>query len=335
MRGPMGESACLIDNWTLELAGVLLEQGTGGLITHQRLPLSADIKWGGTDGDRASDFDPEPSSQADECFAALANLLSALTLFDKVYFVRNGFERTWLRLPSFAASVGPLVEGLSVDNARARPLGLRDAHPSGLEAYVSQAAEYQCDLLVSPRRSHEFGRLLTRARPSYGDLANDLLDNLDHRISETIVELGSETLTAALLPGLRWPAISWLVLAKAEGRRDILPSVTRVRWQPEVVALRAALGHCAAAARSAVPFVELAARIPDAVRYALRNTGQLDPDRAALTVGFSVGFASFEKDIGSPIPKHLLFMRDLARCRFEWEASEGPWRRIFGDPRSA
>jgi len=325
----MGE--CLVDNWTLELAGVLVEQGVPGL-RGQR--LSAYLR--ALDESMISGVDLTRDAVADwadydDYFSALANLVSAILLFDNLSFARNGWEGSWQRLPAFSRQMSKVVAGRSQPESLSRYENslLPGRVEPGALFYLALASSMKCDLLLSPHRSAALQRCQPSREPSYAEYASDLLETIDRQLAERISKSGSALLAAEVLPNLAFPALASLVLSQVRHRSEILTAAMDLRNSRGLKDLRRVIAECVIDIKRRTPYARLVESVPDAIRLALRDVGSLDPDRSSISVGFSVFFFAVEKEVGALVPPYLLFLRDVVRCRLELAGFRSHMSRLF------
>lgn len=324
-------SRCLVDNWTLELAGVLIDQGIRSL-RGQRLAEY----FRAVDDSMMSGVDHTQDIMADwaeleDHFSAVTNLVSAMLLFDNLSFSRNGFEVTWQSLPGFSQQMGKIITG------RDEPAFLlkherqlvSDRVEPGVLFYLALSNSLRCDLLLSPRRSEVLQRCHRSQELTYGEYASDLLATMDRQLAERIRKSGSELLATKVIPNLTIPSLATLVLSQVTKRSEILTATMDLRNSSKLKDFRRIIAECVTNLKSGAPYARLVESVPDTIRLALQDVGRLDPDRSSISIGFSLFFFSVGKEVGAFVPPYLLFLRDLVCCRMEFAGIESHIKRLF------
>lgn len=324
-------SKCLIDNWTLELAGLLLDEGLSGIRRERLSRYHSALESSMVAGVDQTGEVLEDWTDFDDYFSALANFLSAMLVFEDLHFAKNGFESAWKRFPAFSQAMEGILKAREQPETITRIERRADLRrmDSGALFYLALSSSLDCDLLLSPRRSTALEKSQGRKSPSYGEYADDLLVTLDHKISERINTSRSDLLRATVIPDLQFPALATLVLSQAHSHSEILTAARDLRNSRELRDLRSVISDCVAEIKSGLPYARLIDTVPDAVRLALNDAGRLDSDGGSLSVGFSILFFSIEKEVGKIIPPYLLFLRDLAKCRLEFEGFASHIERLF------
>lgn len=331
MTGRSSQSICLLDNWSLECAAVLLEEGVEAIRNDLRSEYLKAVSESILVGHDISTNVVKSTYGLDVYFGALANLLISLVMFDEVVYVKNGFEASWHRFPAFAKKLSPIVLGQECPDSASREIEKKYSSLSdpGILYYSFLAKVFGANLLLNPLRAKHLVETRKSQQPLYGQFAFDLLKVLDTSLEGRINSLNSDLLETGIIPGLSIPPVAALVYSRASSRADILDTATDIRNSSQARDLRKALRECVGDLKATTKYPRLAEETVSAVGNAIRNIGILNPDEKGVSIGLSLMFVSLSYDIGKPTESYLLFLRDLAKCRLEMSGTSLHLKRLF------
>ena len=324
-------STCLIDNWSLECAAVLLEEGVESIkqeILKEYLDAVTESTLFGVD--LASNIEKTAYS-TDVYFGSLANLLTALVLFDEVLFINNGFEASWQRFPNFANQLINILHGTEWSDPSTKELE-REFGKSidpGLAYYCYLAKVINTDVLLNPLRAQNILEAVKDEKLSYGQFAFDLLNTLDVALQEKILSFSSQILQRGIVPNLTIPAIASLVYSIAPSKDKILETVIELRNSSGARDLRKTLQKCVGDLRASTNYPALVEDALEAVNKAIKKMGGFDSEETLGSAGFNLFFFSYAYDIPKPVESYVLFMRDVAKCRLELSGARLNIKRLF------
>lgn len=331
MANRSSQSICLLDNWSLECAAVLLEEGVESIRNELRSEYLKAVSESILIGQDISANVIKSIYGLDVYFGALANLLISLVMFDEVIYVKNGFEAAWHRFPAFAKKLSRAVLGQECPDSTSREIEKKYSQLSNpsILYYSFLAKVFGADILLNPLRAKQLIEASKSQQPSYGQFAFDLLKVLDKSLEGRIHSLNSDLLRTGTIPNLSIPPVAALVYSRASSKADILDIAIDIRNSSQARNLRKALRECVGDLKATTKYPRLAEEAVSAVSNAIRNIGILNPDEKGVSVGLSLMFVSFSYDIGKPTGSYLLFLRDLAKCRLELSGSSLHVERLF------
>ena len=227
----MKASSCIVDNWSLECAALVLEDGlrsiqAGKMFFHLRVlgdHIAAGIAREEGLPHHVTDLDT-PSVY----FGAPSNVLNALVLFDSLGFADNGFDSAWRQYTEFAAKMSPLLHALAPpQDERCAYNG--DLALGGARFYLEMARTHGADILLNPVRSGLMGKALNIGSFSYREYVEDLLSAVDNEVKTKLTESPSEILRMGAIPNLSLPPVFHMVLSNASSRTDVLDVAIQMR----------------------------------------------------------------------------------------------------------
>lgn len=118
---------CVIDNWSLEHAAILLDVNSD--ITAQKV-VSFEKNLGG-----------------------LSNFIHSLLLYKDRYFILNGFEKDWKKFSWFEARIKSAINGITLDELGIDWESSASYADKGIRNYLLTSKYFESDLIVAPERS--------------------------------------------------------------------------------------------------------------------------------------------------------------------------------------
>lgn len=293
-----GLQKSLIDNWSLELAGLLLNG--------------------------SEDF----FSVSDEAFidslGGLSNYINAILLYDETNFLENGFEAHWTRFDWFEKNTKIYVNAIN-------PTGLMidwDSEESysdkGIKNYLISSNQLCLDLFISPERANEITK---NSVPKIEQEFNTLLKKIDDRIQNEADPLWFENVKVGIDKNFILPSLTHYVLSEASNPDDLLKVILQLKESGKINTIRSKIDEITRNTKSAARFQK---DIENIIKNAFGVKSNSDkPWSIKLTVLYlftltrNFNFDFFKRK------EHLLFLKDVIACRSEAYGLDGDIQRIF------
>ena len=324
----MRKTRCLIDNWSIENAAILLYGGASE--AWQR------VKNGGIY--IIPDYEIKKSDlinlfqDIDLYLGAFSNLVSALILFDEVVYLKNGYEIGWMMDRGFSEQFTKIAVGekppsaKNYDSKQNNNLS-RDHKGTGYYCHTSKLLDAYP--ILSPARSDVIMKKANHNSLNYADFAFDLLNFLDINLKKCIESSDSKLLRFRFDPEFSLPALTHFVLSESSSRKDILNVALQIRDTAEVRDFRKVLSETALDYENALKYIKILKEAKSTIDNVFFSNSSQD------TVG-SVGINLLFLNISFNIKKRLfkqeryaLFLKDIARRRLENNMAADHIMRLF------
>ncbi|WKZ59874.1 MAG: hypothetical protein QY309_18685 [Cyclobacteriaceae bacterium] len=190
---------CIIDNWSLEHAGLLL--------------------------DDSNDISQKSNDSIINNLGGLSNFINALLLYKDSHFIMNGFEKDWKRFEWFDKNASAFIKGIELDELTINWNGPSAYENKGIHNYLFTSRYFESDLLVCPERSDE--KML-------GDLTIDnsfaeTLRLIDKKIAHEIDALNFRNTKIGISENFQFPSLLQYILSQASGRHDLLTVIMQLK----------------------------------------------------------------------------------------------------------
>lgn len=290
------QKKCIIDNWSLEHAGILLDDST--------------------------DLATRSSDKLVRNLGGLSNFISAILLYPEPYFIVNGFENQWKRFGWFDANASAFIKGFELDELTINWNGPSAYEHKGVHNYLFTSRYFGSDLLVCPERSEE--AILFSQNP--GNEFFETIKLIDKKINQELSESAFSKIKLGVESNFQLPALTQYVLSEASSRSDLLTVIMQLKSDGKIKILIKQIEERTATTKKAGEFEK---DIDNLVKEAL---GRPIVDDKSWTVQLSAYFVSASKSINQTFFKrseHLVFLRNLIACRTEAFKAQKDFERIF------
>ncbi|MBL7860085.1 MAG: hypothetical protein JNJ65_02905 [Cyclobacteriaceae bacterium] len=287
---------CIIDNWSLEHAGVLLES--------------------------TNDLDQSKHDSLIKNLGGLSNFITALLLYEDSYFPINGFEKDWKRFSWFETNASAFIEGVQLDELNVNWNSPASYEDKGISNYLLASRSYESDLLVCPERSEE----ITNYTESVDNVLVETLREIDKKIiHETNNSLLNKTKTG-IKRNFQFPSPTQYVLSEASTREDLLKVIMQLKSDGKIRKVISEIEQITSTTQGAGKF-------ENDIEYLVKKAfGRKVDDNHSWSISVSVPFFSISKSIDMDFfrrKEYLVFLKDLITCRAEAYRIEKDFQRIF------
>jgi hypothetical protein len=323
-------SKCIIDNWSLEYAAELLENGLKR-IQGRKVAEHLDRMKGYSEGG-VFPMEEVPSGLIEidtptVYLSALSNLLNGIVLFDQLVYVANGFEGTWRRYAEFEKKIHKQVDPLN-------PAGMPDSVFysdlvfGGIAYYLEMSKIHSCDVLLNVYRSTQLTKNLNLENLTYKDYIDDLLKSVDSEVKKKLDKSSSPLMRLGALANLRIPPIMHFVLSNSSSRNDILETAFQIRDLKTMKSLREKMDKIASSASSADQHFLLISELDEIAGNLHREIykGGISGSLGLSIPGISIGFGWKKKRCAKD---HRMFLKKLLWCRMEMNGAKKSIDRIL------
>lgn len=287
----------LLDNWSLEHAGVLLN----------------------------GDTDIEGMSQDNfiNSFGGLSNYINAILLYDQTNYLFNGFEKEWTRFSWFTKNTMPYVEGLSAQTLEIDWESEESYSDQGISNYLKSADSLGLDLFVSPERSAILkGKA---AKKSYSNL-DILLNNIDENILKEADTLWLPETQFSIIENFNFPSLTQYVLSETSTIHELMSVLLQMKHDGKINRIVNELNEIA---RDTKRSGRLQKDFENRIKLAFGDKSKSD---TFFTLKFSAWFFSINKTINLNYfnrKEHFMFLNDIISCRAESGHLRKSIKRIF------
>lgn len=287
----------LIDNWSLELAGLLL--------------------------DGSNDLFSVSNETFVECLGGLSNYINALLLYDETSFLENGFEKEWTRFNWFEKNTKIFVNPINPKSLMIDWNSEQSYSDKGIKNYLVSSEQLRLDLFISPNRASE---IIKNSAPRIEQEFNTLLEKIDDRIQTEKESLWFDNLKIGIDKNFQLPSLTHYVLSQASNSDDLLTVIMQLKESGRIIDTCEKIKSIIADTKTGAKFQK---DIESLIKEAFGEKNKSDrPWSIKLTILFltltrSFNFNFFNKE------KHLLFLKDVIACRSEAYGLSNDIKRIF------
>lgn len=288
---------CLIDNWSLEYAGYLLN----------------------------GEF--ERNYFTDEEFikslGGLSNYINAILLYDEAKFVANGLQTHWYRFDWFAKNtrlyVNPFIpKGSYIDWNE-----VLDSPDFGAKNYLLTSKYLDADLFISPERASHITR---NGSPKVDRNFITTLEKIDEKIKFEKEELWDDRIKVGIEQNYVFPSLTSYVLSKASNVNDLLTVIMQLKDSGEMDKIKEEINQLSETTKGAL---KLQREVEGVVKRFFLNGKPADKP---VTVSLDILFLSISKSFSLEVfqrERYLTFLKDVMACRAEAYRLKKDIERIF------
>ena len=219
MNGYKPLQACLIDNWTYEQAASLLR------VSDCKINISPDNF--SLYGELSLEKDRYESS-----ILSLSNVINALIFFDDLYYLKNGYERSWVKSNVFEDYISHM------DTSPIEKDKLYIDDESYVELLLNIQTEKKCDIIVSPSRI----KLLEKYNfKSSFFIVEDFFKSFNKSILLPVKNISSDVIKNGIIGNLKLPSITNYVLSQSDSASKIIDTAIKLKEDKNVKNIKAVL----------------------------------------------------------------------------------------------
>lgn len=150
----------LIDNWSLEQAGSLLDN---------------------------KDYHPTLSNEVFiKSLGGLSNYINSLLLYDQTSYLANGFECDWARFKWFERNVNVNIDPIDINSFEIDWNSEESFIDSGMRNYLITSKHLESDLFISTQRAD---KIIQKGLPRIETSLSKTLDIIDDKVKKEKEEL--------------------------------------------------------------------------------------------------------------------------------------------------
>ena len=288
----------LIDNWSLELAGQLL--------------------------DGSEDIFSISDDAFIESLGGLSNYINAILLYDETNFLENGFEAEWTRFPWFEKNTKAYFNPIDPADLMIDWNSEESYSDKGIKNYLISSDQLCLDLFISPERAT---KITHNSISKIEQKLNTVLRKVDYKIQNEADQLWFDDLRIGIDKNFKLPSLTHYVLSEASNCNDLLKVIFQLKDSGKIDAIRSKIDEITISPKSAGKFQK---DIENIIKNAFGvKTNSDRPWSIKLTVLYIItltknfNFNFFKRE------KHLLFLKDIIACRSEANRLNKDIQRIF------
>ncbi len=294
----MGEiKKSLIDNWSLEHAGILLSRDVDiSSISKEKLVLN---------------------------LGGLSNYVHALLFYDETNYLTNGFEKDWTRFHWFNINTKLYVKGLSSESLEIDWDSEESYTDQGIKNYLQSSDVLGLDLFVSPERASQIQGRVPRKSTTKPE---SLFQKIDEKILSESKSLWFSETQIGIVENFQFPSLMQYVLSEASSVDDLLNVIIQIKESGRVKAVIDKVNEISKSTKDTAKFQK---EIENRIRLAFGDKSKSD---TSLTLKIGAWFLSLNKTIDPNFflrKEHLLFLKDVIACRAESGNLRDSISRIF------
>ncbi len=284
----------LIDNWSLEQAGILLE--------NREIQKSLN------------------KEKFVRSIGGLSNFINSILLYDETNFLANGFEINWQRFEWFQQNALIFINSINPDSLNIDWNSKASYSDIGIGNYLVSAKRFETDLFVSPERANK----IIIERQTNIDRTFEIIDEKINREKDS---LWYSNLKIGIEHNFIFPSLTHYVLSQATSSEDLLKVIIQLKEDGKVKSLRNKIEEITSNTKTASKFQK------DVERLIKEQFGESAKTDKSWSLKFTVLFLTLTKSFNFDFFKrkeHLLFLKDIIACRTEANGLAKDIERVFG-----
>lgn len=288
----------LIDNWSLEQAGSLL--------------------------DGNNDFFSISEEEFITSLGGLSNYINSILLYDETNFLANGFEGDWLRFGWFEKNTRLILQSINPESLNIDWNSEASYSDKGIRNYLVSSNHLNTDLFISPQRAE---KIKDNGLLKIENNLNQTLLKIDDKIKSEKDSLWFEDLKVGIDRNFSFPSLTHYVLSQATSSEDLLTVIMQLKESGKVKSVRDKIDEITMSAKEASKFQR------DIERLIKENFGESAKTDKPWSIKFTVLFLTLTKSFNLDFFKrkeHLLFLKDIIACRTEARGLNNDVERVFG-----
>lgn len=293
----MQERRSIIDNWSLQHAGALLDN----IVDH-------------------SAYDDTSFMHS---LGGLSNYINSVLLYDKCNYVDNGFSDSWSRFPWFSQNTNEYFKPLETSILRLFWNKYHDSDAEVTKSYLFTAQHFKSDLFITPERSTT---LTQKDLPKIDTIFCDVLKKIDTEIAQRKDDSWFNTIKLGIDANFKFPSLMQYVLSQATNKDDLLRVIMQLKSEGRVKKVRDNIDEIATNTKKASDFKKQ-------VEYLInKQFGDNTTTDSGVSIDISILFLSFSKSINLDFfnrNAHVIFLKDIISCRTEANRISKDIQRIF------
>jgi hypothetical protein len=286
---------CIIDNWSLEHAGLLLES--------------------------SNDLGQKNNDSLVKNIGGLSNFINAILLYEESFFIMNGFEKDWKRFNWFDTNTSAFINGIQLDELTINWESPSSYEDKGIRNYLFSSRYFESDLLICPERSE-----IDSNNRKLDNAFVDTLKEIDKKIQLERDSSAFNKIKMGIDRNFQFPLITQYVLSEATTRDDLLTVIMQLKSDGKIARVINKIEEVTATSNGAGKFER-------DIQYLIKEAfGRQTDNQNELSISVSAYFLSISKSVNLNFfrrAEHLVFLKNLIACRSEAYRLEKDIQRIF------
>jgi hypothetical protein len=288
----------LIDNWSLEQAGSLLDD-----YSHSY---------------SISEHDFVTS------LGGLSNYINSILLYDETNYLANGFEGDWVRFGWFEKNTRLIIKPINPVSLNIDWNSAASYSDKGIKNYLLSSKQLETDLFISPQRAQ---KIVDNGLPKTENNLSQALAKIDEKIKSEKDILWFDKLKVGIDKNFKFPSLTHYVLSLATTSEDLLTVIMQLKESGKIKSVRNKIDEITTSTIKSSKFQR------DIERLIKENFGESSKNDKPWSINFTVLFLTLTKSFDLDFFKrkeHLLFLKDIIACRTEAQGLNKDIKRIFG-----
>lgn len=287
----------LIDNWSLEQAGSLLDSN--------------------------NDFFSLSEIEFINSLGGLSNYINSILLYDQTNYLANGFEDDWLRFGWFEKNTRLIIQPINPAGLNIDWKSEASFSDSGIRNYLFSSKELETDLFISPQRAEKIkNKSLQKIESNF----NTTLSKIDEKIFSERDSLWFENLKIGIDKNFSFPSLTHYVLSQATSSDDLLTVIMQLKVSGKIKLVRDKIDEISKSAKESSRFQK------DIENLIKTNFGEPVKTNKPWSINFTVLFITLTRTFNFDFfrrKEYLLFLKDIIDCRTEAHGLSNDVERIF------
>ncbi len=287
----------LIDNWSLEQAGILLDGNGDHLSLVEQVFINS--------------------------LGGLSNYINSILLYDETNFLANGFEDEWSRFKWFKKNTELIIRPINPKSLNINWNSAASYSDKGIRNYLVSSKQLETDLFISPERAE---KIILNGLPKIENNLNQTLLKIDEKIISEKDSLWYEKLKIGIDRNFKFPSLTHYALSQSTNAGDLLTVIMQLKESGRVKSVRNKIDEITLNTKESSKFQK------DIEKLIKKNFGENPKNDKPWSIKFTVLFLTLTRSFNLDFFKrkeHLLFLKDIIACRTEVQGLNKDIKRIF------
>jgi hypothetical protein len=291
------QTKCIIDNWSLQHAGTLLNE------TEDYFILS-DEKYVNVLG-------------------GLSNFINCILLYDNSSYPANGYESSWAKFSSFEKIATQYITPADTSILNLDWDSSISFADSGLKNYLLTSNYFKSDLFIAPDRTE---KMFLQESLQLDDNFIKTLKKIDNLINEQKSDLWYVDAKISMQDNFILPSLTQYVFSESMNLDDLVTVIKQLKRENKVEKIRAEINEISSDPKRALKFQK------DVENLVKSSFGLKQPSNSSWSIRLPIFFLSVAKNINLNFFNRntpVLFLKNIANCRTESHGLSKHVERLF------
>lgn len=294
----MIEHKSLIDNWSLQHAAIML--------------------------DNSYDITSLDDARFINSIGGLSNYINSILIYKDANYPENGFEEAWTNFEWFALNTTAYIKPLNTELTSINWHNQQSYDDNGIQNYLITSEYFNCDLFIAPERATIINSNINQFITENNFTCT--LKKIDEEINIHRQSTWYDNVKVGISNNFLLPSLTHYVLSEATNADDLLTVIMQIKSSEKIDRIIEQITEITSSTDTAFKFQK---DVEDLIKKNLNKPVSESKDwRVSVSALFLSISKAFNLDFFNR-KEHLVFLKDIVKCRTEVNGLEKDLERIF------